>query len=831
LPDGVLVTLPALQAAQVSHKFVDPEELFRSAPDTFEFVLVGTHLRYTSPGEEESIVVGRASLPKVLIVDLIRRSHDHARSQIVRLDFAEHVFVTLKLDVSIALHSDVDGAVPKDLRSSISGFHLPPYDLIRETLPSETVFNVEILRACGLKAAAKHAASRNRALELIADIGVNAYVRFSVLRKSVHAGCAHVTNDGLDFHSTAVKARNFTPSWEHVQRVTIALSREMYALLAFGDAVFQVWHAVPSHRSAEGAVTVGNASDALLGTVSFPSRRMMTSSQGLHGWFTIMNESGQTVGSLQLKLSVDHRTFSSIESLSETSSDSSENLTESDSESDGSLMRSRRRTAATGAMLRGDSDHPVLQCSVLIDHVKLPSSEDVFVNSRATYFVSFSFYGELHATKSFAREADADGKHVRLRFTQEYIRVSNTELQDFFRNHGVTVLLYRVETSGKESCIGECAVDCAALVSVDQQRKPLRFVGGIIPLVTHELVDASDAGHMAVKVIVQQIASDSPSDSDVDEATRVRVKRPERPNHPRQEHGDDEEISVPSIHSSDSPRQPEPERPSPMNILKVTVEKALHLPFVSRLGDVVPPSTFVQFPAVIRNGVSRVVPDSCSPYYGHSVDVPIFSVDELDEPIFFEIREVVDADKRLSRVAGSVSIDVSVLRTGLSEVHGFYHIVNIRGDACGQVSVEVCPVRPFRKRNATATGALSNSDYDSASSESSYDKYQHLDLSGSVDRRRTYQDLLQDSLRFSHLFDRDREHNQGLLYHNSTAVSSSFSQYNQPTHVEESPLDLLDRRERDLELALLARQVEELDHVQDRLRRFQDTLDQPTDEY
>eukprot|EP00762_Andalucia_godoyi_P003700 ANDGO_00655.mRNA.1 hypothetical protein len=889
LADNVVVVLPVHKSSQMTHRFVDPRTLFlESSVDHFDFTLRAKQVRYTQPyeqtgGSDPEVVIGTVKVPRAFFLGVFTNLDAH-KSVAKTLDFGPSVQVTLRFSVVFAVS---DNTV--SLKQSMSLTHLPTYDLIKEHLPGSSSIKVHVLRACGLKAAAKFVAERVPELAVLKDIGVNSYVRFSPLRKTVHPSCSEIRSDGLPFIGSPSKARTFTPNYEFAHAFQVHFTRDLYSLLAFGDAMFQVWHAVPSSRLAEGGMSGEGAADILLGTVSFPARRLFTASQGVRGWFSITNDTGHVVGSLQLQMTLDKGTLDVLEKLMDASVIAAEEESSVDDAADRRKVKRKGRHVRTGC----DADGSVVKCTFLIDHVVLPVQSNGG-GSRSGYFVEFPVYGESHPCKTYVRGiSGGSDRTVRFQFTQDFVRVENSEMAAFFGGGEPLVFrVFRTDGRGKDVAVGHAFVDCRQLVSETERKTgsdsgAFRWVGGVYPLIVPTEEDASAQGNIVLKILWQKMSSfprrDSESEPDADSSDsedgfsqRQKAGKHSVPPDFKLADSDDDSDDDSAQFSADEEAAADG---SPSNLLKISVDSGMHLPPVLRAGHRVAPSTFIQFPTVVRFGSSRVVVESSNPFWKFAVDIPIFSEHELDEPMFFEVRELLDAERRLSRVMGTVAIDMSVLRRGLPFIRGYYNITNIRGDSQGQVLVDVRPVRPFRRTanqmladfafgaSASAAEGLPlheeeiRSTYRArdhsaslAAAQREFEAYRQLikssvstrgqthdvgslslasdisDIRRSSEDQRTFQDLLRHSLRFSHLFDRGTFRDLaavGTYDSHSSDNRADFVQ--QHSHVDagasaNSDSDDAGGSTHDSKFAELSRKMDELDVVQDRLHRFMESL-------
>ncbi|XP_078196372.1 C2 domain-containing protein 3 isoform X8 [Callithrix jacchus] len=207
----------------------------------------------------------------------------------------------------------------KELRNQSSGFldvvlryRRSPRTAV-EVLAARTVsISVQIIRACGLQAAAKVLAEQEPALQFSATVGVNA---------SVTTHLSFLPQEKQ--RRTRPVACSFCPEFSHHIEFTCNLVTQhcsgeasfLAELLEFAEVVFAVYH--ENTKSAGDIISIQSCKEYLLGVVKVPTKELLIKRSGITGWYPIiLPEDGglphglelmqKIVGGLELSVSFTH---------------------------------------------------------------------------------------------------------------------------------------------------------------------------------------------------------------------------------------------------------------------------------------------------------------------------------------------------------------------------------------------------------------------------------------------------------------------------------------------------------------------------------------------
>ncbi|XP_072039618.1 C2 domain-containing protein 3-like [Amphiura filiformis] len=160
--------------------------------------------------------------------------------------------------------------------------------------------SVGIIRACGLKMAARHLAQFDAGIQYASEVGVNAYVKMelSFLAKE-------------DMRISRTIARTFSPEFSHHVDFPCPMlltdgdndAMSLAESLETAEMKLQVWHQTPGFRpdhktdyrqldvgsapSVSGRQLIPGSVDVLLGTAVIPLYSLLTHRTGIQGWFPL----------------------------------------------------------------------------------------------------------------------------------------------------------------------------------------------------------------------------------------------------------------------------------------------------------------------------------------------------------------------------------------------------------------------------------------------------------------------------------------------------------------------------------------------------------------
>ncbi|GFO39915.1 C2 domain-containing protein 3-like, partial [Plakobranchus ocellatus] len=160
----------------------------------------------------------------------------------------------------------------------------------------DVCLSIGVLRACGLKSAAEHAAQFDPSMKYPADVGVNAYVRINI-------NLLGKENEKV----TKTIAKSFAPEFSYFMDMSCPLVishgpfnkvTSLAELLDSGVVTFELWHQVSPTAFHENQYKLNrdgitahklsqNAGDILLGSSVVPLTALLSRRTGLNGWFPI----------------------------------------------------------------------------------------------------------------------------------------------------------------------------------------------------------------------------------------------------------------------------------------------------------------------------------------------------------------------------------------------------------------------------------------------------------------------------------------------------------------------------------------------------------------
>nr|XP_006820715.1 PREDICTED: C2 domain-containing protein 3-like [Saccoglossus kowalevskii] len=163
----------------------------------------------------------------------------------------------------------------------------PASEAANQEVGSQICISISVLRACGLKTAAKLAAKQDSRIQYASDVGINAYVKVN-----------------LSFHNkeseriTRTVARSFAPDFSHHMDFPCSLlCREtglsLAELMETGQVTLQVWHQVTVLRSehdvpiSQHSNIFGSPNDVLLASTAVPLQDLLSNRTGMLTLLTI----------------------------------------------------------------------------------------------------------------------------------------------------------------------------------------------------------------------------------------------------------------------------------------------------------------------------------------------------------------------------------------------------------------------------------------------------------------------------------------------------------------------------------------------------------------
>ncbi|XP_054997908.1 C2 domain-containing protein 3 isoform X2 [Sorex araneus] len=539
-------------------------------------------------------------------------------------------------------------------------------------LAARTVsISVQIIRACGLQAAAKALAEQEPALQFSAAVGVNAFVttHLSFLPKG-------------ELRQTRPVACSFCPEFSHhiefpCQVVTQHSSGEacfLAELLEFAEVTFAIYHE--------------------------------NTKSGIIGWYPIiLPEDGtlphsldlmqKIVGGLELSISFTHpgdreRVLEAAELLGWSYEDKLKDLTKMNKNEPAIITISTPRLWLP------------THCVLLAGQTHIHKSTHCYL--RYKLYDHDGFWTPLKKPKECTNK-----KLVMVTFkTSKRAEVTRSpSLLWYFREERLEVQVWRAYGNDSverphqtDTWIGSAYVDLARL---GERSSETLTVSGVYPLFGRNASNLSGAAVRVHVVLSSQAphlgpvpegdSMDCSSHSESEQLPRTSTEIQLSP--PRELPKSSASIQVPSNSNATEVDPEEPAKLKETFTVSILVERAMHLslkgsPLTKRKVSV--PSCRVSF----------VTAEEPSPVYTHVVentDSPIWNFQQqsrlskellLDpkQTLVFKVWHKGDEE----RVIGFASVDLSPLLSGFQFVCGWYNITDFSGDCQGQIKVAVSPL-------------------------------------------------------------------------------------------------------------------------------------------
>ncbi|XP_007939139.1 C2 domain-containing protein 3 [Orycteropus afer afer] len=570
-------------------------------------------------------------------------------------------------------------------------------------LAARTVsISVQVIRACGLQAAAKALAEKEPTLQFSATFGVNAFVttHLSFLPK------------GEQRHTHPV-ACSFCPEFSHhiefsCNLVTQHCSGEacfLAELLEFAEVTFAIYH--EDTKSASDILSLQTSKDYLLGIVKVPTKELLVKRSGITGWYPVIFPVDGTmphslelmqkiVGGLELSVSFTHpgdreRVLEAAELLGWNFDNSLKDFVNMDEEEPATVTVSTPRLwlPIHCVLLAGQKHiHKNTYCYLrykLYDHKGFwtPLKKPKETANKNQVMVTF---------KAFKRTEVSRGPSLLWYFREERLEIQ------VWRAYGNDSVERPHQT---DSWIGSAYVD---LTRLGERSGRTLTVSGVYPLFGRNASNLSGAA-LRVHVILSSLSPhpeptrelDSMDCSSHSEAEQL-PRREEIQLSPQ--HDDQKPPAYTQVPSSSTTAEVSSAQEGPAELggtfdVSILVERAMHLslrgiPLTER--KVSKPSCCVSF----------VTADEPSPIYTQVIentDSPIWNFQQqsrlskellLDpqQTLVFKVWHKGDEE----RVIGFASVDLSPLLSGFQFVCGWYNITDFSGECQGQIKVAISPL-------------------------------------------------------------------------------------------------------------------------------------------
>uniref|UniRef100_A0A8C9DEV1 C2 domain-containing protein 3 n=1 Tax=Prolemur simus TaxID=1328070 RepID=A0A8C9DEV1_PROSS len=598
----------------------------------------------------------------------------------------------------------------KELRNQSSGF-LDVGLRYRHTLrTAEGVLaaravsiSVQIIRACGLQAAAKVLAEQERALQFSATVGVNASVttHLSFLPKG-------------EQRRTHPVACSFCPEFSHhfefsCNLVTQHCSGEacfLAELLEFAEITFAIYH--ENTKSASDITSIQSCKDYLLGIVKVPTKELLAKRSGITGWYPIiLPEDGglshglelmqKIVGGLELSVSFTHpgdreRVLEAAELLGWSFENSLKYLVKVDEEKPATVTISTPRLWLP------------IHCVLLAGHNHI--HKNTYCYLRYKLYDHEAFWTPLKKPKESANKKQV---MVSFKASKKAEVTRGPSLLWYFREERLEIQVWRAYGNDSverphqtDSWIGSAYVDLARL---GERSARTLTVSGVYPLFGRNASNLSGAA-LRVQVVLSSLSSPPEPTHELDSMDCSSHSESEQI--PRR--NDEIQLSPPCGHQK-SPAStqvpcngtttevcPAQEGPAELDgtfAVSILVERAMHLslkgsPLTERKVSI--PSCCVSFVTADEPSptYTQVVENTNSPIWNFQQQSRLSKELLLDpqQTLVFKVWHKGDEE----RVIGFASVDLSPLLSGFQFICGWYNITDFSGECQGQIKVAVSPL-------------------------------------------------------------------------------------------------------------------------------------------
>uniref|UniRef100_A0A674H2A7 C2 domain containing 3 centriole elongation regulator n=1 Tax=Taeniopygia guttata TaxID=59729 RepID=A0A674H2A7_TAEGU len=562
--------------------------------------------------------------------------------------------------------------------------------------------SVRIHRAAGLQAAARAVAQKNPSVQYYAGVGVNAYV--CVLLSFLPQA---------QTRSTPAVPCSFCPEFEqHLEfpchLITQKSSGETSSLGEFlqsASIFFSIYHQSTKSGKDNRQLT---SRDYLLGTVTIPTRDLLTRRSGISGWYPVtlsdepmpprrIDAVQAVVGGLEVSVAFAHqgdreRVLEAARLLGW----SDKELHEDSGDGSGDWEQSAGRVAVTISTPRVWLP---LHCVLLAGQTHLHRSTHCYLR--------YKLYNQ-EATWTWLKRPkvseDAENVTVSFRKPSKVTLRRSQGLLWFFREEKLEIQVWWAY--GKENeverpldtdrLIGSAYVDLATLA--ERSRRTLS-VSGVYPLFR---CNAADLAGAAMRVHISLAPTPAPTalprlpcaeecSNSEDEGTGESPAL-------SQQLSDKQQVD----NASSGITNGEPQKEDMMFLentvaVNILVERAMHLslkgsPLTER--EVAAPSSCVSFAVAGADApvTTPVIGNTDSPVWDFRQQARLFKELLLD-PQQTLVFKVWHKAGKSERVIGFASVDLSPLLSGFQLVCGWYNITDFSGQCRGQIKVAVSPLQ------------------------------------------------------------------------------------------------------------------------------------------
>ncbi|XP_036114501.1 C2 domain-containing protein 3 isoform X6 [Molossus molossus] len=563
--------------------------------------------------------------------------------------------------------------------------------------------SVQIIRACGLQAAAKALAEQEPSLQFNASVGVNAFVtvHLSFLPKG-------------EQRRTRPVACTFCPEFSHhtefsCNLVTQHCSGEacfLAELLEFAEVTFAIYH--EDTKSASDITSIQSLKDYLLGVVKVPTKELLIKRSGITGWYPIiLPEDGamphslelmqKIVGGLELSVSFTHpgdreRVLEAAELLGWSFENNLKDLVKMDEEEPATVTISTPRLWLP------------IHCMLLAGQKHI--HKNTYCYLRYKLYDHESFWTPLKKPKESINKKQV---MVTFKASKRAEVTRGPSLLWYFREERLEIQVWRAYGNDSverphhtDSWIGSAYVDLSRL---GERTARTLTVSGVYPLFGRNASNLSGAA-LRIHVVLSSLSPhpgptheldsmDCSSHSESEQLPRrngeIQLSLP--PGH--QKSPSCTQVLCNSTTAEVYSAQEGPAELDGTFAVSILVERAMHLslkgsPLTERKVSI--PSCCVSFATV----------DEASPIYTpvvENTDSPIWNFQQQSrlskelllnpqQTLVFKVWHKGDEE----RVIGFASVDLSPLLSGFQFVCGWYNITDFSGECQGQIKVAVSPL-------------------------------------------------------------------------------------------------------------------------------------------
>ncbi|CAO2613657.1 C2 domain-containing protein 3 [Lemmus lemmus] len=570
-------------------------------------------------------------------------------------------------------------------------------------LAARTVsISVQIIRACGLQAAAKALAEQEPAVQFSATVGVNASVttHLSFLPKE-------------EQRRTRPVACSFCPEFSHHIEFSCNLVTQHYSgeacflaeLLEYAEIIFAIYH--ENTKSVSDIASIQSCKEYLLGVVKVPTKDLLVKRSGITGWYPIiLPDQGlpqdleyiqKIVGGLELSVSFTHpgdreRVLEAAELLGWTFDNSLKDLVKMEEEVPATVTISTPRLWL-----------PV-HCVLLAGHKNI--HKNTYCYLRYKLYTQEAFWTPLRKPKESTNrkqvlitfKASKRAEVTRSQSLLWYFREEKLEIQ-VWRAYGNDSLERPHQT---DSWIGSAYVDLSRL----GEKSPRTLtVSGVYPLFGRNASDLSGAA-LRIHVVLSPLSClteptrdldsmDCSSHSESEQLPRKSDELQLSPPCVLQKTPASTQVSCNSAAAEVCPAQEGPSELEGTFAVSVLVERAMHLslkgsPLTERKVSV--PTCCVSFTTATEPSpvYTHVVENTDSPIWNFQQQSRLSKELLLDphQTLVFKVWHKGDEE----RVVGFASVDLSPLLSGFQFICGWYNITDFSGECQGQIKVAVSPL-------------------------------------------------------------------------------------------------------------------------------------------